>query len=367
MSQASPGEACRSGGSDDERIFDTLDLSDRRPADGRIDRRIAPDMNGHVAIVGCGLVGRAWAIVFARAGRDVRLFDAEPGAAVAARRQIARDLSSLARQHLIDRPETVLDRIAIATSLAEAFDGAAYAQESVFERLDIKKPLFSEIDRVIGPDTIVGSSSSGIPASAFTEGLRCGARCLVAHPVNPPYLIPVVELVPAPWTRPETVAAVRALMEAVGQVPVEMSREIEGFILNRLQAVLLMEAWRLVEEGYATVEDVDRTVAHGLGLRWSFMGPFETIDLNAPGGVADYARRLGPLYQRIAASRAEHKVWDAELIAKVEAQRREKLPADRLAERTEWRDRRLMALAIHKRELERRETAPAATKEGAVR
>jgi 3-hydroxyacyl-CoA dehydrogenase len=326
-------------------------------------------MAGRVAIIGCGLVGRAWAIVFARAGRDVLLFDAAPGAAEAARRQIARDLASLAQQHLIDRPEAVLARIAIAASLGSALDGASYAQESVFERLDIKKQIFADIDGVIGPDTIVGSSSSGIPASAFTEGLGCRDRCLVAHPVNPPYLIPVVELVPAPWTRPETVAAVRALMEAVDQVPVEMSREIEGFILNRLQAVLLMEAWRLVEEGYATVEDVDRTVAHGLGLRWSFMGPFETIDLNAPGGVADYARRLGPLYQRIAASRAEHKVWDAGLIAKVEAQRREKLPADRLVERTEWRDRRLMALAIHKRERDRKETelAAAQEKKGAAR
>jgi 3-hydroxyacyl-CoA dehydrogenase len=317
-------------------------------------------ISGHIAIVGCGLVGRAWAIVFARAGREVRLFDAAPGAAEAARRQIERDLASLAQQGLIDRPEPILARIAIAATLAQALDGAAYAQENVFERLDIKKAVFAEIDRVIGSGTIVGSSSSGIPASAFTEGLRSQARYLVAHPVNPPYLIPVVELVPAPWTAPETVAEIRALMEAVGQVPVEMSREIEGFILNRLQAVLLMEAWRLVEEGYASAEDVDRTVSHGLGMRWAFMGPFETIDLNAPGGVADYARRLGPLYQRIAASRAQHKVWDEPLIAKVEAQRRAKLPADRLAERGEWRDRRLMALAIHKREAEREDEARAA-------
>ena len=237
-------------------------------------------------------------------------------------------------------------------ALAAALDGAEYAQESVFERVDIKKQLFAEIDAVIGPDTIVGSSSSGIPASAFTADLKGGARYLVAHPVNPPHLVPVVELVPAPWTAPATVAAVRTLMESVGQAPVELSREIEGFLLNRLQAVLLMEAWRLVEEGYATVEDLDRTVSQGLGLRWAFMGPFETIDLNAPGGVADYARRLGPLYRDIAASRSEHRVWDEKLIAEVERQRREALPADRLLDRTEWRDRRLMALRAHLRERE---------------
>jgi 3-hydroxyacyl-CoA dehydrogenase len=141
-------------------------------------------------------------------------------------------------------------------------------------------------------------------------------------------------------------------MEQVGQAPVEMKREAEGFILNRLQGVLLMEAWRMVEDGLATVEDIDRTVSHGLGLRWSFMGPFETIDLNAPGGVADYAARLGGLYQRIAASTEEHHTWTPELIAKVEAERRQILPASALAERTAWRDRRLMALARHKREME---------------
>ena len=155
-----------------------------------------------------------------------------------------------------------------------------------------------------------------------------------------------MELVPAPWTAPETVKGVRALMERVGQAPVEMTREAEGFILNRLQGVLLMEAWRLVEQGLATVEDVDKTVSQGLGLRWAFMGPFETIDLNAPGGVADYAARLGGLYQSIAASTDEHRVWDEALIDKVEAQRRTVLPATATWQtRSAWRDRRLMALA----------------------
>lgn len=319
-------------------------------------------MNQRVAVIGCGLVGRAWAIVFARAGREVALFDAEADAAARAREQIARNLNDLAAHGLLDDPDGALGRIHVARSLPAALDGAGYAQESAFERVDIKQRLFGEIDRVIGADTIVGSSSSGIPASAFTQGLRANARYLIAHPVNPPYLAPVVELVPAPWTSPATVEAVRALMTAVGQVPVSMSREIEGFILNRLQAVLLMEAWRLVEQGYASAEDVDRTIAHGLGLRWSFMGPFETIDLNAPGGVADYARRLGPLYQRIAASTAEHRVWDDALIAEVERQRRALLPAEELAARAEWRDRRLMALRAHQRavaEAEARGVAPA--------
>lgn len=305
---------------------------------------------GRIAVVGTGLVGSGWAIVFARAGHPVALFDAAEGAAVRAHELIGARLQDLQQAGLIDDPAKVHARISVAASLKEALAGAVHVQESAFERIDVKSALMSEIDACIEPETTVGSSSSGIAASHFTEHVKCRTRCLVAHPVNPPYLAPIVELVPAPWTAPETVRSVRRLMEEVGQSPVEMTREAEGFLLNRLQGVLLMEAWRLVEQGLATAEDIDKTVSQGLGLRWAFMGPFETIDLNAPGGIADYAVRLGGLYQSIAASTKEHRVWDADLIAKVEAQRRKVLPAEDLAARGAWRDRRLMALARHKQE-----------------
>lgn len=307
---------------------------------------------GRIAIVGTGLVGSGWAIVFARGGHEVALHDAAPGAAVRAHALIGERLADLRAAGLLDEePAAVHARIRVADSLADALAGAVYCQESVLERVDVKSAVMSEIDAVIGPQCVVGSSSSGIAASHYTAHVACRARCLVAHPVNPPYLVPVVELVPAPWTAPETVAFARALMEAVGQAPVAMTREAEGFVLNRLQGVLLMEAWRLVEEGLVSVADLDRTVSEGLGLRWSFMGPFETIDLNAPGGVADYAARLGELYRRIAASTTEHRSWSPELVAAVEAERREALPAEALGERAAWRDRRLMALARHKRDM----------------
>ena len=153
---------------------------------------------------------------------------------------------------------------------------------------------------MIRDDAAVGSSSSGIPASAFTEHAPRRERFLIAHPVNPPHLVPIVELVPAPWTDPAILPWARGVMQSVGQAPIVVYREIEGFVLNRLQGALLMEAWALFEEGYASAADIDLCVSQGLGLRWSFMGPFETIDLNAPGGVDDYARRLGPLYHSIA-------------------------------------------------------------------
>jgi 3-hydroxyacyl-CoA dehydrogenase len=301
-----------------------------------------------IAIIGTGLVGSAWAIVFARAGCDVALYDAAAGAAEAAREIIARRLEDLVAAGLLaDAPEA-LARIRLAASLADCLAGAEYAQESVAENADIKRALFTEIDAVIGPDTIVGSSSSGIPASVFTGHVGCRARCLIAHPVNPPSLVKVVELVPAPWTAPETMQRTRALMQRVGQAPVSMTREIEGFILNRLQAALLKEAWQLVQDGLATVQDVDLTISEGLGMRWAFMGPFETIDLNAPGGVADYARRFGALIHGL--SRTQYEPWDDDLIKQVEQQRRQDLPHEALAERMAWRDRRLMALTRHKAE-----------------
>ena len=303
-----------------------------------------------VAVVGAGLVGAAWAIVFARAGHEVAIFDAMDGVAARSIKMIADRLQTLEQVGLIDRADVTGARIAPASSLEDAVAGAQYVQESVYETVEQKRQIFENLDAIVGSDTLIGSSSSGIPASAFTEHVACRERCLIAHPVNPPYLIPVVELVPAPWTAATTVQRVRAFMEGIGQEPVELTREIEGFALNRLQGLLLAEAWQLVADGIMSVEDVDRTVSSGLGLRWSFMGPFETIDLNAPGGIADYARRFGPMYERIAASRGFASLWDAGLVEEVERQRREVLPADQLARRSAWRDRRLMALMAHKRD-----------------
>lgn len=302
-----------------------------------------------VGVIGAGLVGSAWAIVFARAGHDVAMFDAVEGAAERSLEVIADRLRTLKAADLIEDAAAIAGRIAVAASLAETVRDADYIQESVFETVEQKQKIFTELDRVVGPVTLIGSSSSGIPASVFTEHVACRDRCLIAHPVNPPYLVPVVELVPAPWTAPETVRRVRTLMESFGQEPVELTREIEGFALNRLQGLLLAEAWRLVDDGVMSVEDVDRTVSSGLGLRWSFMGPFETIDLNAPGGIADYARRFGPMYERIAGSRGFASQWDDDLIEKVEQQRRQALSEEQLRERSAWRDRRLMALLAHKR------------------
>jgi 3-hydroxyacyl-CoA dehydrogenase len=304
-----------------------------------------------VGIVGAGLVGSAWTTLFSLAGLSTRIFDADAGTRGRVRDAVAQNLDAMAKAGLAAEgaAAAALARVTVCDTLADAVGAADYIQESVFERVDVKAATARAIGAAMRADAIAGSSSSGIPASAFTADAPNRNRFLIAHPVNPPHLVPVVELVPAPWTDAEIAPAIRGLMQRIGQSPVAVNREIDGFIVNRLQGALLNEAFALYEEGYASAADIDATISHGLGLRWAFMGPFETIDLNAPAGVEDYAHRLGPLYAGIAKSRANPKPWSEDLIQRLTAERRAALPADRLGARSAWRDRRLVALVAHLR------------------
>jgi 3-hydroxyacyl-CoA dehydrogenase len=304
-----------------------------------------------IALVGTGLVGRAWGISFARAGYDVRLYDEAPDLARKAMAFAAEMLPMLASEDLLNgqSSSTVAARLRVVGSLEEALDGVVHVQESTPENLDIKKQVFARLDRLAPAETVLASSTSAILPSLFTEALGGRRRCLVAHPINPPYLIPAIEIVPAPWTDPAVVERTRTLMTAAGQAPIVMKRELDGFVMNRMQGALLEEAFRLVADGYASVEDVDVGIRAGLALRWSFMGPFETMDLNAPGGIRDYILRYQQIYSRLFASMQRRVDWGGEVMAVAEGERRARLAAGQLQQRQVWRDRRLMALAAHKR------------------
>lgn len=303
-----------------------------------------------IAIIGSGLIGRAWAMVFARAGHPVKVYDAAPGAAEKALTLIREGLEELREFGLItESAETVARRVSATSTLADAIKDSDYVQENTSEKLDVKRAVYRAMDDLAPAHCILASSTSTIQASRFSEGLLGKHRCIVAHPVNPPHIVPIVEISPAPWTSADVVEKTRALHQKVGQVAITVNKEIEGFILNRLQAALLLEAWQLIKDGYVSVEDLDKCIKDGLGLRWSFMGPFETIDLNAPGGVPDYARRYGRVLKGMM-SNVKSDPWDDALVAKVTGERRKIMPQDAHAEREAWRDRRLMALIAHKRE-----------------
>ena len=302
-----------------------------------------------IAIIGSGLIGRAWATIFASHGFDVALHDVAPGAAEAARAHIGSNLEELAGHGLVEDPKGSLARIRVASGLADALSGAELVQENGPEAVETKRSLFAEMDKLAAPGTILASSTSFIMASVFSETLAGRARCLVAHPVNPPHLVPIVELAPAPWTDPAVLARAKALYEQAGQVPIVLRKEKPGFVLNRLQAVLLAEAFRLVGEGVASAEDVDKTIRDGLGLRWSFMGPFETIELNAPGGIPDYCARYGASIEAMAAQAVGGEPFGAETVATVMSEWPGVQSAERVKRLSDWRDTRLAALQAHKR------------------
>ena len=173
-------------------------------------------------------------------------------------------------------------------------------------------------------------------------------NCLVVHPVNPPFAIPLVELVPSPKTKLNIVNQAKEIMQNIGQSPVVLHKELPGFLLNRLQYALLAEAFRLVDDGCASPEDVDLCIKDGLARRWAFIGPFQTIDLNAPNGVKDYCQRYSSTILDIVKTQDNSKIWSENLIEKVNSGCREMNgPEAELSSVVDWRNERLANLDKH--------------------
>lgn len=301
----------------------------------------------HVGIVGAGLIGRSWAVAFARAGHVVRMYDPVDGAARASYGMLPEMLAGLAERGLLrgEMPEAVFGRITIADALEHAVAGAFYVQESGPENRETKASIFAEMDRFAADDVVLASSTSIILPSLFTGQIAHKGNCLVAHPLNPPHLIPAIELVPAPWTDPAILQKAKDIHIAIGQKPVVMMKEIDGFLMNRLQGALLEECFRLLEEGYASVEDIDTGIRDGLAMRWSIIGPFETMDLNAPGGIRDYVTRFNGGYEKILEKAKWRASWTGESLDRAEAARAAVLPRSEIKKRQDWRDQQLMDLA----------------------
>ncbi len=298
-----------------------------------------------VAVVGAGTIGTGFALVFARAGHVVRLFDIAPARLAAAMATLEARLNDLETFDLLDEPPAaIVARVRPEPDLAAALADTVHVQECAPEVLDLKRRLFADLDRLAPSDAILASASSAIPASAIADGLAGSGRCLVVHPGNPPYLLPVAELVPAPFTTPETVERTAILLAAAGMQPVRVEKEVEGFVFNRLQGAVLREAYCLVRDGVASVEAIDTVMRAGLGRRWAVIGPFETADLNVEGGIVAHAARMGPAYVRMGVERGQNDPWTADLVAEVAAERRALLPLDDWQSRVAWRDRTLMAL-----------------------
>lgn len=295
------------------------------------------------AIIGAGLIGSAWAVVFARAGHDVAVFEADPRA----RHRLPERLARLAEDSaaMSGGDAAPLSRISIVSSLERALDGAAFVQECVPEKLDVKQALFAQCDALASPETILASSTSSFGMSLVADDLAGRQRMIVAHPATPPHLLPVVEIVPAPFTDPSVTERTTALMTAIGQKTVRVNTEVSGFVMNRLQGALLIEMFRAISSGSISAADADTLIRDGFGLRWAFLGPLEGVDLNAPGGIADYLRRYGFIFDNQAAEGgARGPIVTETIIEQLDRSMRAQLPLSALAARAAWRDRHIAAL-----------------------
>ncbi|MGQ0566893.1 MAG: 3-hydroxyacyl-CoA dehydrogenase [Gemmobacter sp.] len=293
-----------------------------------------------MTIAGAGLIGRGWAAAFARAGWTVTLWDAAPDVLPGAEAAVRATLADMAAAGLAVRG----DDLRPEPDLARALQHADYVQENIPEDRAAKAAVFALLDAHAPRPAVIGSSTSTFPGTWFLSDIPGRHRCMVAHPANPPHLMPVVELVPSPWHTAADVDPFVDILTAIGQVPVVLGREIEGFVMNRLQAAVVNEAVALVAQGVIDPEGLDRVMKHSLGLRWALMGPFETMDLNAPAGFLDYATRYGRLYQAMGRQLSVADDWDPAALDRIEAARRAAVPQGQVGERMEWRNRALMQL-----------------------
>jgi 3-hydroxyacyl-CoA dehydrogenase len=303
-----------------------------------------------IAVIGCGLIGQGWAAVFAQAGFEVAMYDVSAEAADLALKAMEKRISDLAEFDLVAPSDAsqILQRIKLAASLEEALDQAIYVQENGPEDVGIKNQITETLDAIAASDVPIGSSTSGISASRYCKDIEGRHRCLVVHPINPPHLHPAVEIVPTPWTDQNAISMVNDLMIKCGRETIVLSEEIDGFIVNRLQGALLEEAFKLVGNGIVSAEDLDKAICDGLGLRWSIMGPMQTIHLNAPGGVTDYVARYGSMYRGFGIGSYEGVDWASVAKDKLAAEMAERTPVANIPEAQIARDRKLMALLRHK-------------------
>lgn len=241
----------------------------------------AQQPHGPVAVVGAGLTGGSWAGLFAAAGLVVRIHDADEGRLGDALQRATAAAHFLAANGLAEPEATErgLAHLTATADLAEAVDGVTHVQECVREDLAIKRDVFAAIGAAAPADALICSSSSGLSISDIQTAAAHPERCLAAHPYNPPHLVPLVELAPGALTAPEVMQRASVFYSSVGKEPVTLTRDLPGYISNRLSAALWREAVDLVLRGVASVEDVDRAVSFGPGLRWAAMGPHLLYDL----------------------------------------------------------------------------------------
>lgn len=292
-----------------------------------------------IAVFGTGTIGASWAALFAARGCCVRMYDAQASAAKAGMEKARNMLATLC-----DGAELAAarERLAAAASPEDALRGVTFIQESVLERYPVKREAHEAIECHAPEDAIIASSSSGLLAHRMQECLAHPERFLIAHPFNPPHLIPLVELVPGPKTAEARMQEVHGFYTALGKVPVILRKEIPGHLANRIAAAVWRETIALVASGAASLEDVDKALYAGPGLRWAFMGQHLTYHLNGgAGGYENFFKHFGPQLESYLQDLAAWTEIPASAREEVLRQMQASVRGKSIAELEAWRDERL--------------------------
>ena len=291
----------------------------------------------NLVILGAGSIGTSFAAAFSDAGWNVVISDPNSIRSQAAKRQVHEHKDAMALACLAtDSEEGEID---VVESPEVALKNASLVLECGPEDLSIKREIFAKLLDATSEETLLATASSAILISQIVNNSEQQSRCIVAHPVNPPSVLRLVELCPAPGTSKYFMERAQTLFATAGFQSAVLGREIEGFILNRLQGAVLREAYRLVDEKIAEPNDIDNVMRLGLGPRWALSGPFETAELNTPGGIAAHAIRMGPAYKRMGEERGESVEWTPELVERVVQARNEARGNVTISERAAWRAR----------------------------
>lgn len=250
-----------------------------------------------VAVIGCGAIGASWAALFLAQGLTVTAFDINPAAQTVLENMVQSALPVLSSLGLLKTPNAKASDILFTTKLEEALgQDVDLVQENGPEKLQFKQGLFGQIAALVRADTIIATSSSGLTCSSIQQGMAASAhpeRCVVGHPFNPPHLIPLVEVVGGEKTSAVTTERMMAFYEGIGKKAVHVKKEVVGHVANRLQAALMREVMHLLQEDIVGLEDIDKAVSYGPGLRWGVMGPGMLFHLGGgEGGVEHMTSHL---------------------------------------------------------------------------
>ena len=254
-----------------------------------------PEEIKRVACVGGGVIGSSWAIQFAMKGLDVVLYDINDEQLAKSQAQMHKSLDALEQFKAVtpQRRQEIADRVKLTTSMEEAVKNAQFIQESGPERLEIKRSILAQVEEYASADAIYASSTSGLLVSDIAAQAAHPERCVGAHPYNPPHLIPLVELTSGDKTDPELLQLAYDFYQSIGKEAVLLRKECPGFIANRLQLALYREVQDLVMRGVCSVEDADKALVYGPGLRWAIFGHNMIMQLGNPGGLTGMVQMLG--------------------------------------------------------------------------